>query len=198
MRPFASLSSVKVVVGGGPGVGKTTFIDTISEIDSRDPHVPAAEVAIGIDDAGPPPGGISTTVALDFGRVTLDPSLVLYLFDTPGQTHFGHVWDELSSSAIGAIVIADTRQIEDSFPCIEYFEQRATPFLLAVNRFDGSTRFELDEVRDAVGVDDDVPVVECDARERGSVKRALLTLLDRVLITHDAYLRVRQVARGIS
>jgi uncharacterized protein len=173
VRSSAALSSVKVVVSGGFGVGKTTFIDTISEIESLDSEAPITEVAIRIDDTGLVPSKIASTVALDFG----------------------HLWDDLSRGAIGAIIIADTRRIEDSFSSIEYFERRSTPFLLAVNRFDGTTRFKLDEVRDAVGVDDDVPVVECDARERGSVKRALLTLLDRVLITHDDYLRVRQVAQ---
>lgn len=194
VRPQAALSSVKVVVSGGFGVGKTTFIDTISEIGPLCPDA-LTEVAIQIDDASFLPGQLSTTVELDFGRITLDPSLVLYLFGTPGQTQFNSVWDDLSRGAIGAVVIADIRRIEDSVGCVEYFQRRGMPFLLAVNRFDGCARSNVDEVRRAVGVGPEVPVVDCDARDRDSVKQALLVLLDRVLLTHGAYRRVRQVAR---
>jgi signal recognition particle receptor subunit beta len=186
LRSSGALSSVKVVVSGGFGVGKTTFINTISEIDPFDTEAPISEVALRIDDTSCLPDKMTTTVALDFGRITLDPTLVLYLFGTPGQERFMSMWDDLSKGAIGAIVIADTRRIEDCFRTIEYFEQRCTPFLLAVNPFDGAERFDLHQIRDAVGVTDDVPVVECDARERESVKSTLLALLTRVLSTHDA------------
>jgi len=181
-----ALSSVKVVVSGGFGVGKTTFIDSISEIEPLDTEASITEVSVGIDDTSDLPDKLTTTVALDFGRITLDPTLVLYLFGTPGQDRFTFLWDDLSEGALGAIVIADTRRIEDCFPTIEYFEDRRTPFLLAVNRFEGAQRFELEEVREAVGIDETIPIVECDARERDSVKRALVALLDRVLVSRGA------------
>ncbi|HKS46555.1 MAG TPA: ATP/GTP-binding protein [Amycolatopsis sp.] len=187
-RPFEaqSLSSVKIVISGGFGVGKTTFIGSISEIEPLDTEAAMTEVSVGVDDTTNLPDKLTTTVALDFGRITLDPTLVLYLFGTPGQDRFTFLWDDLSEGALGAIVIADTRRIEDCFPTIEYFEQRSTPFLLAVNRFDGADMFDLGEVREAVGVDEEVPVVACDARERNSVKSTLLALIDRVLVTHSA------------
>ena len=181
-----ALSSVKVVVSGGFGVGKTTFIDSISEIEPLDTEASITEVSVGIDDTSDLPDKLTTTVALDFGRITLDPTLVLYLFGTPGQDRFTFLWDDLSEGALGAIVIADTRRIEDCFPTIEYFEDRRTPFLLAVNRYEGAQRFELEEVREAVGIDETIPIVECDARERDSVKRALVALLDRVLVSRGA------------
>lgn len=176
LRPTAALSSVKVVVSGGFGTGKTTFIGSISEIETMD-----TEASLIGADAGLMPTTFDATVPVDFGRVTLDSSLVLYLFGMPGQDGFTFVWDDLSHGAIGAVVLADTRRMRDCIPTIEYFEKRSVPFLLAVNRFPGAYRMEPDQVRATVGVHDEVPVVACDARERDSVKSTLLTLLDCVL-----------------
>jgi signal recognition particle receptor subunit beta len=181
LRPSAALSSVKVVVSGGFGTGKTTFIGSISEIETMD-----TDASLAGADAALMPTTFDATVPVDFGRVTLDSSLVLYLFGTPGHDGYTFVWDDLSHGAIGAVVLADTRRVRDCIPTIEYFEKRSTPFLLAVNRFPGTHRMGRDEVRAAVGVHDDVPVVECDARERDSVKHTLLTLLDCVLSARSA------------
>jgi uncharacterized protein len=185
-RPSGTLSSVKVVVSGGFGVGKTTFIDSVSEITRVDTEAPISEAARQVDDTSLLPDKLTTTVALDFGRITLDPTLVLYLFGTPGQDRFSYLWDDLARSAIGAIVIADPRRIEDCFRTIEYFEHRAIPFLLAVNHFDGARWYGLDEIRTAARLDDSVPVLECDVRDRESVKKALLSLLDHVLVKHPS------------
>ena len=129
------------------------------------------EISIGVDDAVGVSGKTTTTVALDFGRITLDASLMLYLFGTPGQDRFAFLWDDLVHGALGAIVLVDTRRIEDCFPALDYFEDHATPFLLAVNTFDHARRYDMEEVRDALGLAPDVPMLECDARLRDSVKR---------------------------
>lgn len=176
LRPSAALSSVKVVVSGGFGTGKTTFIGSISEIETM-----GTEASLTAPDPKFTPTTFDATVPVDFGRVTLDSSLVLYLFGMPDHDGFTYVWDDLAHGAIGAVVLADTSRMKDCVPTIEYFERRSTPFLLAVNRFPGTRRLSLDQVRASAGVRDDVPVVECDARERDSVKRTLLTLLDCVL-----------------
>jgi signal recognition particle receptor subunit beta len=126
-------------------------------------------------------GKTTTTVALDFGRITLDDALLLYLFGTPGQDRFAFLWDDLVDGALGAIVLVDTRRIEDSFPAIDYFEEHDIPFIIGVNRFNGAQRFILDEVRDALGVGIGVPLIECDARDRESVKSVLVALTEEVL-----------------
>jgi uncharacterized protein len=185
-RESTGPSAVKIVISGGFGVGKTTFIGAISEIEPLTTEASMTDRSVGIDDASLLTQKTTTTVALDFGRITLDSSLILYLFGTPGQERFDFLWDDLATGALGSVIIADTRRIEDCYPVLDYFEDKATPFIVAVNDFDGADRFELEEVREALGVDDAVPVVQCDARSRESVKGVLVALIEQVLLQRVA------------
>ena len=177
---------VKMVIAGGFGVGKTTAVAAVSEIEPLTTEAAITEVASGIDDTSMTPHKTTTTVALDFGCVTLDPTLKLYLFGTPGQDRFDFLWDDLTDGALGAVIIADTRRIEDCYPVLDYFVAHGTPFLVAVNGFDGADIFDLEEVREALGVHQGVPVLYCDARQRESVKEILAALIEQVLLQRQA------------
>ena len=172
---------VKIVIAGGFGVGKTTAVSAISEIPVLTTEVAMTEVAAAIDRGGLVPDKTTTTVALDFGRLTLDDDIMLYLFGTPGQDRFGFMWTELTEGAIGALVIVDTRRLDDCYPAVDFFERAGLPFVVGVNLFDGLLRHEMDDVRWALAVADDTPVISLDARERLSVRDALVAVLQCAL-----------------
>lgn len=172
---------MKIVISGGFGVGKTTFVGTISDIPPLTTEAAMTGMAVGVDDRGQVSTKTTTTVAMDFGRVAVDRSLVLYLFGTPGQDRFGFMWDDLVTGALGAIVLVDTRRLDDCFAAIDYFEDRQIPFVVVLNRFDGQLIHTVDAVRAALQLDPDVPIVTTDARNRENVKESVLALLDVVL-----------------
>ena len=176
-----SLIPLKVLIAGGFGVGKTTLVRSLSEIPPLLTEQEMTSASIGIDDAEMVPEKRTTTVAMDFGRITVDESLILYLFGTPGQSRFWFMWDELARGSVGAVVLVDLRRIDDSFPAIDYFENRRLPFVVAVNNFPGAHEHEAADVRDALALSADCPVVWMDARESGSSLDALVSLVEHAL-----------------
>ncbi|WP_330258429.1 ATP/GTP-binding protein [Streptomyces murinus] len=173
--------TLKILVAGGFGVGKTTLVGAISEIRPLRTEEQLTEAGRPVDDTSGVEAKNTTTVAMDFGRITLREDLVLYLFGTPGQERFWFMWDELSEGALGAVVLADTRRLEDSFAAVDYFERRSIPFLVAVNCFDGAARYPSDSVRLALDLDPGVPVLLCDARDRESAKDVLIDLIEHAM-----------------
>ncbi|AFR10297.1 MULTISPECIES: GTP-binding protein [Nocardiopsis] len=173
--------AVKIIVAGGFGAGKTTLVGAVSEITPLSTEEVMTEASYGVDDLGGVENKTTTTVALDFGRITINDDIVLYLFGTPGQDRFWFMWDELVEGALGAVVLADTRRLDTCFHAVDFFEQRGVPFVVAVNRFDGSTPYRAEEVREALDLSDAVPVLVADARERESAKEVLVSLVTHVI-----------------
>jgi signal recognition particle receptor subunit beta len=184
--PFAAH---KILIAGGFGSGKTTLVGAISEVRPLRTEEVLTSASVDYDDVSGVDGKTTTTVALDFGRITFGSQVVLYLFGLPGQERFSFMWDELSYGALGAVILADVRKLGDCFPSVNYFEKRRLPFVVAVNCFDNAPRYDPDEVRSALDLDAGVPLILCDAREVGSVKQVLITLVEAIAARRSSHRR---------
>ncbi|EHR48766.1 putative GTPase [Saccharomonospora marina XMU15] len=182
-RRRLTATAVKLLIAGGFGVGKTTMVASVSEVPPLRTEEMLTSASEGVDDLSGVERKNTTTVALDFGRITISQDLILYLFGTPGQDRFWFMWDELAQGALGAVVLADTRRLDSCFPAVDFFERRGLPFVVGVNCFDGAYRYGTEEVRGALDVDQSVPLLLCDARDRESTKQVLITLVQHVMST---------------
>ncbi len=184
-RNVSSIAAVKLLIAGGFGAGKTTMVASVSEIAPLRTEEQLTTMSVGVDDTTGIEQKTTTTVAMDFGRITIAPELILYLFGTPGQDRFWFMWDELAHGAIGAVLLADPRRLDGCFPALDFFERRGIPFIVGINCFEGAARYSVDEVRQALDIDPQIPILLCDVRHRESSKELLISLTEHVLRMHE-------------